>query len=241
MAQASPAAPPRRAPDLDAALRELRGVREALASTPLSAALEPSPVRDLVVLYDTQTVGDALQTLAAWNILSAPVVKGGPPWLRRDRGEAKDEGGGSAQQQGASRLDDDVGANNPALHDLLGFLSVDAIMRAVVAGARARRAAAMAHARAPMTTATQRYRRCLGARAQRRRTFARSAARRSWPRRASCGARKSWRRSVRARSSTSNLFAMHFAIAFAADNKPLSRRHQLAGAGLGAGGRHAAR
>jgi hypothetical protein len=134
------------APDLEAVVRALQGVREALAATPLSSALDPA-VRDVVVLYDTQTVGDALQTLAAWNILSAPVVKGGPPWLRKEtRTPQQRESEEEEKERGARRAASpeppfaDVGAHNPAMHDILGFLSVETIMRAVVAGASCTRA-----------------------------------------------------------------------------------------------------
>jgi hypothetical protein len=134
--------------DLEGVVRALQGVRAALRDTPLSSALDP-PVVDVVVLYDTQSVGDALQTLAAWNILSAPVVKGGPPWLRRREAEAAaaaaaekqkthgEEAEGKPKERAASPEPpvSDVGANNPAMHDILGFLSVETIMRAVVAGA----------------------------------------------------------------------------------------------------------
>jgi hypothetical protein len=133
-------------PDLEAVVRALQGVRAALAATPLSAALEP-PVRDLVVLYETQTVGDALQTLAAWNLLSAPVVKGGPPWLHGGAvGKEAATASGSDEARRARSPSPpyaDVGGSNPAMSDLLGFLSVAAIMRAFVAGACALRCAAL--------------------------------------------------------------------------------------------------
>ena len=165
---------------MDAVVRAVLGVREALSSTPLRAALEPTPERDLVVLYDTQSVGDALQTLAAWNLLSAPVVKGPPPWRKAAAEEASAaEGGPSPFAAAASR--------NPRMRDLLGFISVNTIMRAFVAGApptpskgrpmrisfRRRRADSPAAAAAP----------------QRRRTSAPRTAPRSPPRRASCGTR----------------------------------------------------
>ena len=105
------------------------GVRAALAATPLREALEPTPERDLVILYETQSVGDALQTLAAWNLLSAPVVKGPPPWRKPG---AAEEGAPSPFAPAATR--------NPRMRDLLGFLSVNTIMRAFVAGASPRAA-----------------------------------------------------------------------------------------------------
>ena len=114
------------APDLGAVVRGVTAARRVLASTPLSDALA-EPRRDLVVLYDTQSVGDALSTLGAWNLLSAPVVAGGPPWLRR--GESPRTASHVTQH----------GAGNPRMAAVRGFLSVHAIMRAFVAGARARR------------------------------------------------------------------------------------------------------
>ena len=111
---------------MDEVVRAVLGVRTALAATPLRAALEPTPERDLVVVYETQSVGDALQTLAAWNLLSAPVVKGPPPW-RKPASEAAGEGAPSPFAPASTR--------NPRMRDLLGFLSVNTIMRAFVAGA----------------------------------------------------------------------------------------------------------
>ena len=113
------------APALDEVVRAVLGVRAALAATPLREALEPMPERDLVVVYETQSVGDALQTLAAWNLLSAPVVKGPPPW-RTPAAEAG-EGAPSPFAPASTR--------NPRMRDLLGFLSVNTIIRAFVAGA----------------------------------------------------------------------------------------------------------
>ena len=112
------------APALDEVVRAVLGVRAALAATPLREALEPMPERDLVVVYETQSVGDALQTLAAWNLLSAPVVKGPPPWRTV---KAAGEGAPSPFAPASTR--------NPRMRDLLGFLSVHTIMRAFVAGA----------------------------------------------------------------------------------------------------------
>lgn len=117
------------APPADAVVRAVLGVRGALAATPLRAALEPTPARDLVVLYDTQSVGDALQTLAAWNLLSAPVVKGPPPWRKREGAEEAAQGTGASPFAAAA-------ARNPRMRDLIGFLSVNTIMRTFVAGAR---------------------------------------------------------------------------------------------------------
>ena len=107
---------------MDAVVRAVLGVRAALAATPLSAALEPMLERDLVTLYETQSVGDALQTLAAWNLLSAPVLKGPPPWVK------------AAYEEGSASPFAPAAARNPRMRDLLGFLSVNTIMRAFVAG-----------------------------------------------------------------------------------------------------------
>jgi hypothetical protein len=111
---------------MDAVVRAVLGVRAALAATPLSAALEPMPERDLVTLYETQSVGDALQTLAAWNLLSAPVLKGPPPWLKA---ASEEEPSGVSPSPFAP-----AAARNPRMRDLLGFISVNTIMRAFVAG-----------------------------------------------------------------------------------------------------------
>ena len=174
------AAPPSPTADVASVVRAVLGVREALAATPLAAALEPTPERDLVTLYETQSVDDALQTLAAWNLLSAPVLKGPPPW----RKPAAEEGGPSAFAPAESRA--------PRMRDLLGFISVNTIMRAFVAGAPPPPRFLGAHKGLPTPTPH-----APPLRPQRRPTSTPSAAARSPPRRASCGTRSLAKPSVR--------------------------------------------
>ena len=158
---------------MSAVVRAVLGVREALAATPLSAALEPTPERDLVTLYETQSVGDALQTLAAWNLLSAPVLKGPPPW--RQPAKAEEGAAPSPFAPAATRA--------PRMRDLLGFISVNTIMRAFVAGTPSRRT------RARVCPCNIVIADSPAAHTQRRLTSTPSAAARSPPRRASCGTR----------------------------------------------------
>lgn len=97
--------------------------RAELASWRVEDALEPA-ARDLLVVYENSTVGDALISLCAWNVLSAPVVKGSPPWLEAGAHKA-------ARQTGWP--EGEAGADNPLMSDVLGFLSVANVVHALVA------------------------------------------------------------------------------------------------------------
>jgi CBS domain-containing protein len=99
---------------------------DEMASQMLDEALQPF-ARDLVCVYETQTVGDALQTLATWGVLGAPVVKGQPPWLSKRH----------ARIDIADWPFDEAGDGNPRMVDVLGFVSVGAIVTALVAETRA--------------------------------------------------------------------------------------------------------
>jgi hypothetical protein len=103
-----------------------RSCSDEMANQMLDEALQPF-ARDLVCVYETQTVGDALQTLATWGVLGAPVVKGQPPWLSKRH----------ARNDIADWPFDEAGADNPRMADVLGFVSVGAIVTALVAETRA--------------------------------------------------------------------------------------------------------
>jgi hypothetical protein len=92
----------------------LERARRVIFSLPLSAALQPER-RELVVVYETQSISDALLTLAAWRLLSAPVLAGPPPWLAAKQEKSGDDDAllfaGSGQEDSASlpRLSSVVG------------------------------------------------------------------------------------------------------------------------------------